>query len=226
MPPHEYKILMKVQGLGVVRALYETEDYKLPEEIDRVGILVAMEKLETKKMHPDYNTGQPLDTKYSFNDRVKKGVLLNMHSFESANLRTLLDTIIRINKKGILWGDLKQENIGFDNDGHLRIFDFNGSRTISNIEGYVDKHFDILSYGKLLYNIITQNFAFHPGRHCRFAVDLTSTEFLQAIDMIQDIDLISKNALQKCFLLNSQSTDNDLSEAIKALYLMINQYDK
>ena len=41
--------------------------------------------------------------------------------------------------------------------------------------------------------------------------------------MIKDIDPISKNALQKCFLLNgeSETLDNELSEAIKALYLML-----
>ena len=222
----EYKMLMKVQSIGVVQVLYKTENYKLPEKIDKVGILVAMEKLDNIKLHPDYNTGQALDTKYSFMDRVQKGVLLNMHSFDSNNLRRLLNTIVEINNKGILWADLKQENIGIDKDGHLKIFDFSESRTISRhskIEGFEDKHFDILAYGKLLYNIITQNFAFNPGRHYRFALDLTSDQFLQAIDMIQDIDPISKNALQKCFLLNSESTDNDLSETIKALYLMINQ---
>jgi serine/threonine protein kinase len=219
----EYKMLMKVQSIGVVQVLYKTENYKLPEKIDKVGILVAMEKLDNIKLHPDYNTGQALDTKYSFMDRVQKGVLLNMHSFDSNNLRRLLNTIVEINNKGILWADLKQENIGIDKDGHLKIFDFSESRTISRHEGFEDKHFDILAYGKLLYNIITQNFAFNPGRHYRFALDLTSDQFLQAIDMIQDIDPISKNALQKCFLLNSESTDNDLSEAIKALYIMINQ---
>jgi hypothetical protein len=78
-------------------------------------------------------------------------------------------------------------------DGHLKKFDFSESRTISRhskIEGFEDKHFDILAYGKLLYNIISQNFGFNPGRHYRFALDLTSD---QAIDMIQDIDSISKN---------------------------------
>ena len=222
----EYKMLMKVQSIGVVQVLYKTENYKLPEKIDKVGILVAMEKLDNIKLHPDYNTGQALDTKYSFMDRLQKGVLLNMHSFDSNNLRRLLNTIVEINNKGILWADLKQENIGIDKDGHLKIFDFSESRTISKhskIDGFEDKHFDILAYAKLLYNIISQNFAFHPGRHYRFALDLTSDQFLQAIDMIQDIDPISKNALQKCFLLNSKSTDNDLSEAIKALYLMLNQ---
>ena len=229
MPHHEYKMLMKVQSIGVVQVVYKTKNYKLPEKIDEVGILVAMEKLDSIKLHPDYTTGQSLDTTYSLNDRVKKRVLLNMHSFDSNNLRRLLNTIVEINNMGILWGDLKQENIGVDKDGNLRIFDFSESSTIgrhSKLDGFEDKHFDILAYGKLLYNIITQNFAFNPGRHYRFRVDLKRDEFLQAIDMIQDIDSISKNALQKCFLLNSKSTDNDLSEAIKALYLMINQYDK
>jgi hypothetical protein len=232
MNKHEYNILMKVQGIGVVRVLYKTENYKLPEEIDMVGILVAMEKLDTIKLHPDYNTGQALDTKYSLMIRVEKGVLLNMHSFDFNNLRRLLNTIVEINNMGILWGDLKQENIGVDKDGNLRIFDFNESRTISrdlenkdfDILAYgkllENKHFDILAYGKLLYNIITQNFAFNPGRHYR-GRDLTSDEFLQVIDMIQDIDSISKNALQKCFLLNNESTDNDISESIKELYRML-----
>jgi hypothetical protein len=221
MNKHEYNILMKVQGIGVVRVLYKTENYKLPDEIDeidRVGILVAMEKLDTIKLHPDYNTGAALDTKYSLMIRVEKGVLLNMHSFDFNNLRTLLNTIVEINNMGILWGDLKQENIGVDKDGNLRIFDFSESRTISS--DLKNKHFDILAYGKLLYNIITQNFAFNPGRHYR-GRDLTSDEFLQVIDMIQDIDSISKNALQKCFLLNNESTDNDISESIKELYRML-----
>jgi len=219
MKKHEYNILMKVQGIGVVRVLYKTENYKLPEEIDRLGTLVAMEKLDTIKLHPDYNTGEALDTKYSLENRVKKGVLLNMHSFDFNNLRRLLNTIVEINNMGILWGDLKQENIGVDKDGNLRIFDFSESRTISR--DLENKHLEILAYGKLLYNIITQNFAFHPGRHYRGGRDLTRDEFLQVIDMIQDIDSISKNALQKCFLLNNESTDNDISESIKELYLML-----
>jgi hypothetical protein len=226
MSKFEYKMLTNVQSIGVVKVLYKTKNYKLPEKIDRVGILVAMEKLDNIKLHPDYNTGQALYTKYSFMHTVEKGVLLNMHFFDSNNLRRLLNTIVEINNKGILWGDLKQENIGVDKDGHLKIFDFSESRTIgrhSKIKGFEDKHFDILAYGKLLYNIITQNYAFHPGQHYRFSPDLTSDQLLKTIDMIQDIDSISKNALQKCFLLNSESTDNDLSEAIKALYLMINQ---
>jgi hypothetical protein len=81
-----------------------------------------------------------------------------------------------------------------------------------------NKHFDILAYGKLLYNIITQSFSFYPGWHYNL-----EQEYLKAIDMIQDIDPISKNALQKCFMLNgeSENLDNDLSEAIKALYRML-----
>ena len=216
MNKSEYNILMKVQGNGVVRVLYKIENYELPEG---VGVLVAMEKLDTIKLHPDYNTGQALDTKYSLGERVKKGVLLNMHSFDFNNLRRLLNTIVEINNMGILWGDLKQENMGLDKDGNLRIFDFSESRTISS--DFENKHLEIIAYGKLLYNIITQNFAFHPGRHYRGGRTLSSDEFLQVIDMIQDIDSISKNALQKCFLLNNESTDNDISESIKELYRML-----
>jgi serine/threonine protein kinase len=216
MNKSEYNILMKVQGNGVVRVLYKIENYELPEG---VGVLVAMEKLDTIKLHPDYNTGSALDTKYSLEERVKKGVLLNMHSFDFNNLRRLLNTIVEINNMGILWGDLKQENMGLDNDGNLRIFDFSESRTIRS--DFENKHLEIIAYGKLLYNIITQNFAFHPGRHYRGGRTLSSDEFLQVIDMIQDIDSISKNALQKCFLLNNESTDNDISESIKELYRML-----
>ena len=241
MGKYEYNSLMKVQGIGVVRALYETENYKLPSlpiESHKVGILVAMEKLNTITLHP--TNGIPLDTEKNFRNRLTYGpLLLYMHSFDSNILRKLLNTIVEINNKGILWGDLKQENMGLDKDGKLRIFDFTESSTIRSMQKtpYSDsigeyytilsnKHFDILAYGKLLYNIITQNFAFYPGRHYEdrhVNTGLIAEEYLQVIDMIQDIDPISKNALQKCFLLNgeSENLDNELSEAIKALYLML-----
>ena len=249
MGEHEYNSLMKVQGIGVVRTLYETEKYTLPKNIKfdlpidsyKVGILVAMEKLNTITLHP--TNGIPLDTEKNFINRLTYGpLLLYMHSFDSniSNiLRKLLNTIVEINNKGILWGDLKQENMGLDKDGKLRIFDFTDSSTISSMqkipfddsidEYYTivsNKHFDILAYGKLLYNIITQNFSFYPGRHYHDRMKNTGLireQYLQVIDMIQDIDPISKNALQKCFLLNgeSENLDNELSEAIKALYLML-----
>ena len=225
MSEYEYNMLMKAQGIGVVRLLYKTANYKLPETLqeDKVGILVAMEKLNTIELHPYYFQGFPESRKFY------------MHSFDSNILRKLLNTLVEINNKGILWGDLKQQNLGLDKDGQLRIFDFNVSSTIRGMEKkpyqstdkysigkyYTipsNKHFDILAYGKLLYNIITQSFSFYPGWHYNH-----EQEYLKAIDMIQDIDPISKNALQKCFMLNgeSENLDNDLSEAIKALYRML-----
>jgi serine/threonine protein kinase len=230
MSEYEYNMLMKAQGIGVVRLLYKTENYKLPEKIEfelpiesnKVGILVAMEKLNTIELHPVYFQGLGRGKFY-------------MHSFDSNILRQLLNAIVELNNKGILWADLKQQNLGLDKDGQLRIFDFNVSSTIRRMEKVAytstdiysigkyytipsNKHFDILAYGKLLYNIITQSFSFYPGWHYNL-----EQEYLKAIDMIQDIDPISKNALQKCFMLNgeSENLDNDLSEAIKALYRML-----
>lgn len=236
IPEYEYNMLMKAQGIGVVRLLYKTENYKLPDKIEfelpiesiKVGILVAMEKLNTIQLHPVYFQGLGRGKFY-------------MHSFDSNILRKLLNTIVEINNKGILWADLKQQNLGLDKDGQLRIFDFNVSRTIRRMEKVAykgkhakigsyytvpsDKHYDILAYGKLLYNIITQNCSFYPGGHYKdYQNDgLTKEDYLKAINMIQDIDPISKNALQKCFLLDgeSENLDNELSEAIKALYLML-----
>jgi hypothetical protein len=245
MSTYEYNWLIKAQGIGVVRLLYKTENYKLPKKmyqedgVDKKGILVAMEKLNTIKLHPYYTEGFSLDTEKKFRQRVL--YMHSLHSFESNILRKLLNTIVEINNKGISWGDLKQENFGLDKDGQLRIFDFTESCTISPMEKipytskdkhsigkyYIkqsNKHFDILAYGKLLYNIITQTFSFYPGGHYKNEDGLIREQYLQVIDMIQDIDSISKNALQKCFLLDgkSENLDNDLSEAIKALYLMLN----
>jgi hypothetical protein len=228
MSTYEYKWFIKAQGIGVVRILYTTKKYKLPEKmypedgVDKVGILVAMEKLNTIELHPVYFQGLGRGKFY-------------MHSFDSNILRQLLNAIVELNNKGILWADLKQQNLGLDKDGQLRIFDFNVSSTIRRMEKVAytstdiysigkyytipsNKHFDILAYGKLLYNIITQSFSFYPGWHYNL-----EQEYLKAIDMIQDIDPISKNALQKCFMLNgeSENLDNDLSEAIKALYRML-----
>ena len=241
MSIYEYKRLMEAQGIGVVRILYKTENYKLPKNIEdklniethKVGILVAMEKLNIIELHPP--EGLSLENKLRVPQQYELP-LLYMHSFDSNILRKLLNTIVEINNKGILWGDLKESNMGLDKDGKLRIFDFNMSRPIRSIEKifyrnkidkyYIipsNKHFDIVAYGKLLYNIITQNFCFYPGSHYSSDDGLTPEEYLQVIDMIKDIDPISKNALQKCFLLNgeSENLDNELSEAIKALYLML-----
>jgi len=75
-----------------------------------------------------------------------------------------------LHSKKIFYGDLKQENMGIDENGNFKIFDFGESRIIEStkyIGEYKQHPFqnDILALGKLFINILTKRNVFIVGEH-------------------------------------------------------------
>jgi hypothetical protein len=73
----------------------------------------------------------------------------------------LLNTIKRVNKLGLIWGDLKNNNLGVDDNNKLKIFDF--GMTVLKTEQ--NNFYDLLAFTKLYYNALTNSHFFDPGRH-------------------------------------------------------------
>jgi serine/threonine protein kinase len=220
----ELENLNKAQGPGVVRILHVSEDVSTAEGpgstelrsmYDATGgmppgsVIVAMEKLGDVQFHPRHDQGghrDTIDTVYSLEERVKDGVRYPVRSPGQPMLRYLrefLDAIVALNKRGLMWCDVKQENSGIDREFHLRIFDFGTfTRRIADENRYVD----ILAYGKLLYNALVGLYAFAPGRHCRahrFA--LSKEQLVSTVDLISGAPVGVSHALRECFSLDEKS---------------------
>jgi hypothetical protein len=128
--------------------------------------LVAMERLSPLVLHPTFGSdeGMPIDTKYSLQRHTETGRGLVAHCLSHlvrAQLAQLLTAARALNASGVMWWDLKQENVGISRDGSVRIFDFGESRAADK----TNKHRDVLVYGALVYNTIAHEYAFAPGRH-------------------------------------------------------------
>ena len=145
MDATEFRVLTEAQGPGVVRVLHSA-----PAAKGRV--IVVMEKLKPAAFYP-------VDPKGLLSESDLDIVALSTRRRKL--LLELLRAVVALNGKGLLWGDLRQENTGVDEEGHLRIFDFGSSAEY----GDRNRAMDIVAFGKLVYNTLAGKNALETGSH-------------------------------------------------------------
>jgi hypothetical protein len=231
----ELKYAMAAQGPGVVRVMYVCENFGAAKGVGASVLrqmydlnndgrlpgyaLVAMERLSDVQLHPKGNAqSRPIDTAYALKERNVAKYLASLPDVQTLGyLRELLDAIVHVNASGIIWGDLKQENMGIDADGHLRIYDF-GERITESMDD-ARRYVDILAYGKLLYNVLAREYAFAPGRHSRsHRGELTTAELVSTLDLLSGAPDGVLSALRSCFSLDATSTPNAIASSVSLLY--------
>lgn len=221
----ERGILKKVQDKPwVVRVLYETPvaEYAFREgehPKDLSATLVAMEKLQPANMHPSWQLGLEdlIDTSHSRSSRGDAKFQVHDPSARTRRmLLELLEAVAALSEVGLLWGDLKQENLGIDASGRLRIFDFGETSQISEDKRWMD----IVAFGKLAYNVLARKMAFQPGRHYRTHRDsLTTAELVDTVDLLP-AEKAAMDALRACFGLSDKSSSAELQRAVGLLRAM------
>jgi serine/threonine protein kinase len=118
----------------------------------------------------------------SFHD-IKQWEEIEASALEEKN-KILLDCALAFNylhSKEIAHRDIKQENMGYDKHGRLKVFDFGEAVQDNGSLDYYTGHYsltyiqdDIIALGKLFINILTGKYIFAPGRHYsahRFGLD-------------------------------------------------------
>lgn len=241
MRTNELKILQAAQGDRVVRILDFSEDPTAvlaaatgtgAEDLrSKYGpfkgtvpsgrAIVAMEKLRYVELHP--NPGFP-DTIISNDEALQKrlndGHKYSVHKpHQLALLRELLDAIVYLNnEKRVLWRNVDQSNTGVDDEGHLRIFDFGSAQPVSE----VNRHMDILAYGKLLYNVLVQSYALGQGSHYESRNvslgGLSEGKLVLTLDLLTDAPHVVSGALRACFSLTDFSTPSAVATVVILLY--------
>jgi hypothetical protein len=212
----EFKAVRELQGPYVARVVYESpanlhaypvDANERPVDGESGDMLVGMEKLAPAGLYPTYTQGTDdlIDTAYtSMTDRQFDVVSLS--TLRRQHLTELLRAVVSLTDMGMLWGDLKEENLGIDSDGHLRIFDFGEVKRVSES----NRALDIVAYGKLLYNTLVQKLAFHPGRHYlgNGRGSLDSAALVASVDRFSGATPLA-GALRGCFRLGFQGSPVD-----------------
>jgi serine/threonine protein kinase len=196
------QILQNDDNLYVVK-LFNIYDYCAIKYFDTKDIIeefekttnnyIIIEKLQPLKLYLDY-TYKPIRLYpyilHEFN------LQYNTEHIEIIRIyitKDLINTLIKctsiiqyLHSKKIFHGDLKQENMGTDENGNFKIFDFGESKIYDFGEskinrgeskinrGQYEQHpfqNDILALGKLLINILTNRNVFVVGRHYRYDRD-------------------------------------------------------
>jgi hypothetical protein len=189
-----------------------------------------MEKLSDVQFHPRNGQGGPcgvIDTEYALQERAKTGVRYPAHAPKQPTLRSLrefLDAIVDLNARGLMWGDVKQENSGSDREGHLRIYDFGSAGSINEFS----RHMDLLAYGKLLYNVLVQFYALVPGSHywsqnVRLGRDLNKEQLVSTVDLLDGAPARVSDALRACFSLDENSSPDDIAHVVGLLYTALSE---
>ena len=236
MRKSELDKLNEAKGPGVVRVMHVSNDSAAAKGpgaayLQSIGgippgsAIVVMEKLNDVQFHPRYNaSGTTIDTEYALEERVRTGVKYEASAPDRrmiGHLSELLDAIVALNSRGLMWCDAKQENAGIDTDGHLRIYDF-GTFT-SRIDDK-NRYIDILSYGKLLYNALVGVFAFSPGRHCRpTRSPLSKAQLVSTVDLLTGASSGVSSALRACFSLDESSSSDSIARVVRLLYTALQE---
>jgi serine/threonine protein kinase len=182
MDATEFRVLTEAQGPGVVRVLHSA-----PAAKGRV--IVVMEKLKPAAFYP----------KSILSESYRELEIVALSTRRRKLLLELLRTVVALNGKGILWGDLRQENTGVDAEGHLRIFDFGSSAEY----GDHNRAMDIVAFGKLVYNTLAGKYVLETG-HSPDAGHRFSG--LTGLAGVTPSGLT--HALHECFRLGSQTSES------------------
>jgi hypothetical protein len=206
----EAAVLKSAQGPGVVSMLANAQSMGALR-------LVAMERLSPLVLHPTYGPDGPIDTRYLLQRRTESGRGLVAHGISrvvGTQLTQLLSAVRALNASGVMWWDLKQENVGISSGGSVKIFDFGESRAADE----TNKHRDVLVYGALVYNTIAQEYAFAPGRHYDDHRDqFSKDELVATVGLLSGLSDGISGALRACFGLGDESSDADVAAATSLL---------
>jgi hypothetical protein len=239
MRKNELETLRAAQGAGVVRLIYITDDlaaakgpgaaqlqaaYAIYGGMLPASSLVAMEKLGVAQFHPRLHVDSPpIDTEPGLDRHVQAGAtyrVINPGHLRLRYLHELLDVIVALNSKGIVHWDVKQENLGVDHEGHLRIYDFGFARRIDNESRYKD----ILAYGKLLYNTLVRFYAFAPGRHYEsYSNPLSKAQLQSTVTFLTGASSAVLSAMRECFSLDKSSSSDDVARIVRLLYAALRE---
>jgi hypothetical protein len=225
-------------GVPVARVLYSSKDFNVPTAQGVEGLLspygpfhgmvpsnraiVAMEKLRYVQLHPDpgglgtiINTEEALRARLNATPRQMYPVRV---PDQPRLLRELLDAIVNLNQKDLMWRRVDQRNTGVDTEGHLRIFDFGSAQPVSE----VNRHEDILAYGKLLYNALIRFYALDPGSHYESRNvrlgGLSEGKLVLTVDLLSGAPHVVSSALRACFSLTDFSTQSAVASVVILLY--------
>jgi len=182
MDATEFRVLTEAQGPGVARVLHSAPA--------KGRVIVVMEKLKPAAFYPVDPKGLLSESELALSTRRRKLLL------------ELLRAVVALNGKGILWGDLRQENTGVDAEGHLRIFDFGSSAE----HGDHNRAMDIVAFGKLVYNTLAGKNVLETGSH--YSSPHAGRRF-SGLTRVTPSGLT--RAVHECFRLGSQT-----SEAVEA----------
>jgi serine/threonine protein kinase len=181
MDATEFRVLTEAQGPGVVRVLHSA-----PAAKGRV--IVVMEKLKPAAFYP----------KSILSESYRELEIVALSTRRRKLLIELLRTVVALNGRGILWGDLRQENTGVDAEGHLRIFDFGSSAEY----GDHNRAMDIVAFGKLVYNTLAgKNVLGTSGNYSR----TDAGRRFSGLAGVTPSGLT--HALHECFRLGSQTVE-------------------
>jgi len=194
-------ILQNDENLYIVK-LFNILDYSTIKCFDSNNIIteggtnnyIIIEKLQPVKLYLDYEN-KPIrkyphiihEFNLQYNGEQIEVICINITKEIIEKLIKCALIIQYLHSKKIFYGDLKQENMGIDKNGNIKIFDFGESKIIMSTQKYIgeyDQHpfqNDILALGKLFINIITERNVFVVGRHYekhRFPLDQSYFEIL------------------------------------------------
>jgi hypothetical protein len=176
MDATEFRVLTEAQGPGVVRVLHSAPA--------KGRVIVVMEKLKPAAFYP----------KSILSESYRELEIVALSTRRRKLLLELLRAVVALNGKGILWGDLRQENTGVDDEGHLRIFDFGSSAEY----GDHNRAMDIVAFGKLVYNTLAGKNVLETG---------SITDAGRRFSGLARVTPSLTTALHECFRLCSKAID-------------------
>ncbi len=187
MDATEFRVLTEAQGPGVVRVLHSAPA--------KGRVIVVMEKLKPAAFYP----------KSILSESYRELEIVALSTRRRKLLLELLRAVVALNGKGILWGDLRQENTGVDAEGHLRIFDFGSSAEY----GDHNRAMDIVAFGKLVYNTLA-------GKNVLETSSITDAG--RRFSLLASVTPSLTTALRECFRLGSQTVGAvEAVEAVEAV---------
>ena len=155
MSDNELNYFKMFQGKGVVTIFKERdlEGFTIMEKLKHIDLYDEKNNKDDKTLFPLKNNETNYLLKYRF--KKNKEPLLPVKNIEiiipnNKLFIELLDTIERINKLGYIWNDLKNDNLGIDDKGTVKIFDFGETQKITENNNF----FDLLAFAKLYYNTL------------------------------------------------------------------------
>ncbi len=133
---------------------------------------IIMEKLNPIHLYRIYVNSEKEINEYSFNKSDEDIYTIETYIITKRKLIIMLQiaNIIKyIHSKKILYGDIKQENMGYDNNGKIKFYDFGESTKITNTEKISSyelpqQQVEIIALDKLFIDIISEKMIFAPGR--------------------------------------------------------------